>query len=57
MECAVNIGREDIVDTAHLKLTNGEPFNDQNEYHVLAVVSQRHCVDFVSVYGKSPTGG
>jgi hypothetical protein len=39
--------KDDIIETAHVKLTNGETFNNENKHHVLAVVSQRLCVDLV----------
>jgi hypothetical protein len=34
-----------VIDTACLKLTNGCPFDDQSRDHVLAVLSQRLCVE------------
>jgi hypothetical protein len=37
--------KDDVIDTAHLKLTNGESFKEYDEYHVLAVLSQRLCID------------
>lgn len=36
---------DSIVDTAEVKLLNGEPFDDQSTHHVLAVLSQRLCLD------------
>jgi hypothetical protein len=40
--------KQEIIATAYFKLTNGEVFDDQNKYHVLALVSQRLCVDPLS---------
>jgi hypothetical protein len=38
-----------VVRIAALKLTNVEPFNSQKKEHVLAVLSQRLCIDLVVV--------
>jgi len=38
-------GIDEVLDLARLKLTNGETFDSQNPDHVLAVLSQRLCID------------
>jgi hypothetical protein len=45
--------KEKIIATAYFKLTNGELFDNQNIYHVLALVSQRLCVDPLSAGVKA----
>src|ERR1700722_13051512 len=36
-----------MINIAHLKLINGTNFDDQDVHHVLAVLSQRLCVDLL----------
>jgi hypothetical protein len=44
------VGHEaELIQSASLKLTNGRPFNSENADHVIAVLSQRLCVDTVFV--------
>ncbi|KAF8726091.1 hypothetical protein AX14_008074 [Amanita brunnescens Koide BX004] len=44
---------DDMIDTASLKLTNGEKFNDQSLDHVLTVLSQRLCIEPVVVNSEA----
>jgi hypothetical protein len=44
---------DDMINTASLKLTNGEKFNDQSLDHVLTVLSQRLCIDPIVVNSEA----
>ena len=44
---------DDMIDTASLKLTHGEKFNDQSLDHVLTVLSQRLCIEPVVVNSEA----
>ena len=47
MACKSVNTRNDIVDLASLKLTNGQIFHTGSRDRVVAVVSQRFCLDLV----------
>jgi hypothetical protein len=39
------LAKDELIDMASAKLTNSEPFHAHNKFHVLAMISQRFCVD------------